>query len=272
MFLWWRGGVFVLVFLWGFCFVFVVVFLWWCFCGGVAVTNLLTWHGHWHKTQKEIELNHKRDEKGRKIFKIPAIWWVKHLCQTSVHFVTLSKQNRKAKGLQLVKLESDTRIQAWKLIIRWVLLSQTQHLSFGILHEHQGKVILVVAKRRPTKVWRCRGLQCGRLNAKRCPIDNMEVFDIFCANCNFNLKIDRKLNPDRRRFPQRHSLLAGDQPCVPQAARASANRKARDHADAALLSMERELFLHKALYSWTLPPPSNIDYVWTRVSLSFFLQ
>ena len=143
---------------------------------------------------------------------------------------TKSKSQRLAAGETGIRY-ADPSLE---MIIRWVLLSQTQHLSFGILHEHQGKVILVVAKRRPTKVWRCRGLQCGKLNAKRCPIDNMEVFDIFCANCNFNLKIDRKLNPDRRRFPQRHSLLAGDQPCVPQAARASANRKARDHADAAL--------------------------------------
>ena len=72
----------------------------------------LAWHSR--DLRKKIQVNHNRDEKDRKIFKKPAIWWVKHLCQTSVHFVTLSKQNRKAKGLQLVKLESDTRIQAWK--------------------------------------------------------------------------------------------------------------------------------------------------------------
>ena len=38
---------------------------------------------------------------------------------------------------------ADPRLE---MIIWWVLLSQTQHLSFGILHEHQGKVILAVVK------------------------------------------------------------------------------------------------------------------------------
>ena len=41
VFLWWCGGVFVVVFLW-WCFLWLcfcggafVVFVWWCFCGGV---------------------------------------------------------------------------------------------------------------------------------------------------------------------------------------------------------------------------------------------
>ena len=36
VFLWWCGGVFVVVFSYCLCGgVFVVVFLWWCFCGDV---------------------------------------------------------------------------------------------------------------------------------------------------------------------------------------------------------------------------------------------
>ena len=169
----------------------------------------LAWHSRdLRKKSKWITIEMKRIQEYSRNLRFDESNTLSSFCNPKQ---TKSKSQRLAAGETGIRY-ADPSLE---MIIRWVLLSQTQHLSFGILHEHQGKVILVVAKRRPTKVWRCRGLQCGKLNAKRCPIDNMEVFDIFCAKCNFNLKIDRKLNPDRHRFPQRHSLLARDQRCVP---------------------------------------------------------